>query len=485
VLVDFGIFQDGEDQRERNRSLGPVEPSESVPSYSLMPISTTVAACRCWSPTASPAACMPRQPHWNWSRSCSRTWHGSKQEDTRRINRRRRRAGERPIRPLFTSQQVGQLLQRARPMQLGQMMDSRHRRAGPSARGRPYSRLGQHRTSCRHQGSNRCLVFSGDLGPGNAPILRDPEPPLHGRPGGDGVDLRRPQPAQHTSAAIAEFKRIVEQAAANGDRVIIPAFAVGRTQTVLYYLAEAVREGRLSPDFPIYLDSPMATRATQIVSAHPELFDDETRRLREHRQLEADLRGLRIIESVPESMALNDSDHPCIIISASGMCEGGRVIHHLKHNLWRRNAHVLLVGLHGRRIRSAASCSSARSGSRYSAKTIAVRADIHRIEGFSAHAGHDELLNWLARMAASRPRVRPHPRRGRWPAEALAKPSGERFGIICRVPGIGRHRDHRRMNTKLAELTAGLLVYCSTSGAYWLRRGSDVPWGMPSRQHHS
>jgi metallo-beta-lactamase family protein len=433
VLVDFGIFQDGEDQRERNRSLGPVEPRRlgavvlthaHIDHCGRLPL--LVANGFTGSLHATPATLELLEVMLE---DMARI----EEEDTRRINRRRRRAGEETVRPLFTSQQVGQLLQRARPMRLGQMMDIA---TGVRARATEAGHILGSASIELHiddQGSNRCLVFSGDLGPGNAPILRDPEPPA----AADLVVMEstyggRPRP--NTRHAAAEFKRIVEQAAASGDRVIIPAFAVGRTQTVLFYLAEAVREGRLSSDFPIYLDSPMATRATQIVSAHPELYDEETRRLREHRQLEADLRGLRIVESVPESMALNDSDHPCIIISASGMCEGGRVIHHLKHNLWRRNAHVLLVGFmaegtlgrklleHPERVEILG-------------EDIAVRADIHRIEGFSAHAGHDELLNWLAPMAESRPRiVLTH---GDDEARsALAQAIGERFGLSAECPGI-------------------------------------------------
>ncbi len=433
VLVDFGIFQDGEDQRERNRSLGPVEPQRigavvlthaHIDHCGRLPL--LIANGFTGSLHATPATL-------ELVEVMLEDMARIEQEDTRRINRRRRRAGEAPIRPLFTSQQVSQLLQRARPMQLGQMTEVA---TGVRARALEAGHiLGSASIELHvdHEGEQRCLVFSGDLGPGNAPILRDPEPPstadlvvMESTYGGRS----RPD----TVRAIAEFKRIVEQAAANGERIIIPAFAVGRTQSVLYYLAETVREGRLAPDFPIYLDSPMATRATQIVNAHPELFDDETRQLREHRQLEADLRGLRIIESVPESMALNDSDHPCIIISASGMCEGGRVIHHLKHNLWRRNAHVLVVGYMaedtlGRKLLERP------EQVEILGEPIAVRAEIHRIDGFSAHAGHDELLDWLERMAASRPRVLlTH---GEDMArEALAGAIRERFGIIAERPEL-------------------------------------------------
>jgi metallo-beta-lactamase family protein len=203
---------------------------------------------------------------------------------------------------------------------------------------------------------------------------------------------------------IERFKAIVEHAAKARERVIIPAFAVGRTQVILYYLAEAVREGRLPRDFPIYLDSPMADKATQVVIDHPELYDEEATELRRRRQVRADLRGLRVTESVQDSMALNDSDHPCIVISASGMCEGGRIVHHLRHNLWRPDANVLLVGYMaegtlGRQLAEAV------ERVQIFGEDVVVRAQIHRLDGFSAHAGHSELLEWLRDVAPSRPRV--------------------------------------------------------------------------------
>ncbi|QOC23706.1 MBL fold metallo-hydrolase [Wenzhouxiangella sp. AB-CW3] len=433
VLVDFGIFQDGDNRRERNRSLGPVDPRRlgavvlthaHIDHCGRLPL--LIANGFTGSLHATPATL-------DLLEIMLEDMAKIEEEDTRRINRRRRRAGEKPLQPLFTSQQVGQLLQRARPLPLGNLTKVA---TGVRARAIEAGHIigsASIELHIEHGDGERCLVFSGDLGPGDAPILRDPEPPTSA----DLVALestyggrKRPD----TRQAVAEFKRIIEKAALDGERVIIPAFAVGRTQTVLYYLAEAVREGRLSPDFPIYLDSPMATRATQVVTAHPELHDDKTRQLRDQRQLEADLRGLRIIESVPESIALNDSDHPCIIISASGMCEGGRVVHHLKHNLWRHNAHLMLVGYMAEGTLGRTLLDQPEHVE-ILGETIAVRADIHRIEGFSAHAGHDELLNWLAPMTESRPRVvLTH---GEDDArEALAQAIKERFDLSAECPGI-------------------------------------------------
>jgi metallo-beta-lactamase family protein len=233
---------------------------------------------------------------------------------------------------------------------------------------------------------------------------------------------------------VERFKQVIERAARDHERVIIPAFAVGRTQVILFYLAEAVREGRLPRDFPIYLDSPMADRATQAVIDHPELYDEEAAELRKRRQVRADLRGLRITESVADSMALNESDHACIIISASGMCEGGRIVHHLKHNLWRPNANVLLVGYMaegtlGRQLAEAA------ARVEIFGEEVVVRAQIHRLDGFSAHAGHSELLDWLSEVAPSKPRiVLTH---GEDEARAaLGAAIAERYGIVVDRPRL-------------------------------------------------
>jgi metallo-beta-lactamase family protein len=148
----------------------------------------------------------------------------------------------------------------------------------------------------------------------------------------------------------------------------------------------------------------------------------------------ADLRGLRVTESIEDSMALNDSDHPCIIISASGMCEGGRIVHHLRHNLWRPNANVLLVGYMaegtlGRQLAEAA------PRVEIFGEPVVVRAQLHRLDGFSAHAGHTELLEWLRDVAPSRPRVvLTHGEDGA--RAALADAIAERYGITAERPQL-------------------------------------------------
>ena len=434
VLVDFGVFQGGADSRERSRSLGPVDPTRldavvlthaHIDHSGRLPLLTAAGYS---GPLFASHATL------DLTEILLADMARLEREDIRRANRRRRRAGEPELEPLYTPEDIDRLHARARPLRMG-----RPAHVAPGVRARLFEAghiLGSTSLELAIQdaGRERTLVFSGDVGPCGAPILRDPEKPtvadlvvMESTYGG-----RDRAPAAET---VERFKQIVEQAARNHERVIIPAFAVGRTQVILYYLAEAVREGRLPRDFPIYLDSPMAEKATQAVIDHPELYDEEAAELRRRRQVRADLRGLRVTESIADSMTLNESDHACIVISASGMCEGGRIVHHLKHNLWRPNANVLLVGYMaegtlGRQLADAA------PRVEIFGEQVVVRAQIHRLDGFSAHAGHTELLEWLAEVAPSRPRVvLTH---GEDEARAaLAAAILERYGIEAERPQLG------------------------------------------------
>ena len=220
--------------------------------------------------------------------------------------------------------------------------------------------------------------------------------------------------------------------------MLIPAFAVGRSQLILYYLAEAVREGRLPRDFPIILDSPMAARATEALIRHPEVLDSEATELASRRQFSSDLAGLRVTASAQESAALNESGEPCVILSASGMCEGGRIVHHLRHNLWRPKVNVVLVGYMVERSLGRQLADGEKLVQIFG-EDVVVRAKVHVLDGFSAHAGHTELLGWLGSIrgrGANPPRVilthGEDPER-----EALAAAIEEQFGITAERPERG------------------------------------------------
>jgi metallo-beta-lactamase family protein len=434
VLVDFGIFQGGRDSWDRSRSLGPVDPKRvdavllthaHIDHSGRLPL---LAARGYAGPLFATHATL------DLTEILLADMARLEEEAVARINRRRRRAGRELVELLYTTDDVDRVHALARRVRYGE-----EREVARGVRARLFEAghiLGSASVELRVRDGDaeRLLVFSGDVGPCGAPILRDPERPARG----DLLFLEstyggRERPPEEETAE--EFKKTLEAAVRGRARIIIPAFAVGRTQVVLFYLAEAIREGRLPRDFPIYLDSPMASRATAAVVDHPDLYDDETRELAARRQVRSDLRSLRIVDSVEESRKLNYSDHPCIIISASGMCEGGRVVHHLRHHLWRPNVHVVFVGYMargtlGRQIAEGA------ERVQILGEDVVVRARVHVLDGFSAHAGHSELVEWISAVAPSKPRVvLTH---GEDEArEALREAILSRYGIAAELPGPG------------------------------------------------
>jgi metallo-beta-lactamase family protein len=252
-------------------------------------------------------------------------------------------------------------------------------------------------------GGGRRLTFTGDLGRPGLPILRDPAPV----PPGDLVISEctygghTHEPVEETAERLGE---VVRRTADRGGKLIVPAFSVGRTQTIVYFLHQLMSAGLL-PDLPVYVDSPMAVRATEVFRAHPECFNDETLRLLEGSDDLFGERRVRYVEKVNESVALNGLREPCVIVSASGMCEAGRVLHHLKHNVGDPRSTVLIVGYQapdtlGRRL------VERRPEVRILGRSFAVKAEVVVLNGLSSHADHGGLLRGLAPLAAAGTRVR-------------------------------------------------------------------------------
>jgi metallo-beta-lactamase family protein len=251
--------------------------------------------------------------------------------------------------------------------------------------------------------NGQSLTFTGDLGRPGLPILRDPAPipPADLLISESTYGGHTHEPVDETAERLGE---VVRQTADRGGVLVIPAFSVGRTQTIVYFLYQLMSAGQL-PNLPIYVDSPMALRATEVFKAHPECFNAEARRLlQEHPELFGEHR-IRYIESVHDSIALNDHPGPCVIISASGMCEAGRVLHHLKHHIEDPRSTVLIVGYQaedtlGRRL------VERRPEVRILGRSFKVKANIVVLNGLSSHADHPELLRQLAPLAQTSRHVR-------------------------------------------------------------------------------
>lgn len=247
--------------------------------------------------------------------------------------------------------------------------------------------------SVNSHGRPRKLVFSGDLGMPNRPVLNDPEPPPWTADAlliesTYGNRLHRPF-AETEDEIVAAFERT----RVAGGNLIIPAFAVGRTQEILYLLAGLVKSGRLHP-LKVYVDSPMANSATRITLEHRELLDEETCALIDWQLAHPDKMHIEFVADVERSRQLNDIRHGAVIISASGMCDAGRIKYHLRENLPRSECTVLIAGFQaagtlGRRLVDGARLA------RIFGETVPVRAKICTVGGLSAHADQEALLTWL------------------------------------------------------------------------------------------
>lgn len=243
------------------------------------------------------------------------------------------------------------------------------------------------------------IVFSGDIGKSGNPIIRDPQYITEA----DYVVVESTYGNRFhkdLEASISELEAVVKETFKRGGNVLLPSFAVGRTQDVLYILNRLVREKRLS-DINVYVDSPLADKATKIYMSHPEFFDAETLNTFTFRSSA----GMRIhfTATIEESQKINRIKSGAIIIAGSGMCEGGRIRHHFKHNIWRRECSIVFTGFQvpgtlGRYIVDGA------KRAYILGEEMAIRAKVHTIGGFSAHADQGELLEWLGAFT-NNPRV--------------------------------------------------------------------------------
>ncbi len=245
-------------------------------------------------------------------------------------------------------------------------------------------------------GRRRRVLFSGDLGYSGRPLLRDPAPPPHA----DVVVMETTygdRLHKKLQPSIEELYDAIDDTFRRGGNVIIPTFALERSQEILYFLHEAVGSGRLPRSLQVFLDSPMAISATEIFERHPECYDASTAGLFREGNDPFSLPGLHFTRETAQSIALNNIGGGAVIMAGSGMCTGGRVRHHLRHNLWRRESSVIFVGYAARGTLARRIIDGA-DRVRLFHEDIPVRARIYTIGGFSAHADRDELLAWYHKV---------------------------------------------------------------------------------------
>jgi metallo-beta-lactamase family protein len=322
------------------------------------------------------------------------------ENDAERMSRRSLRKGGERVEPLYTTEDVEKVLPLIDRAKYGQVIDT--------GRGVRYSFLdaghilgsGSLALWLAASGNEKKIIFSGDIGKKGNPIINDPTLATMA----DYVVMESTygdRMHKNTADTAAELAEAVSTTFAKGGNVLIPAFAIGRTQDVLYLLNRLVREGKL-PKLTVTIDSPLAEKATRIYLGHPDLYDEEAKRLIAGGTI-GDAIGIRFTQSVEESMALNRIKSRAVIIAGSGMCEGGRIGHHLKHNLWRPECSIIFVGFQARGTLGRRIVDKAQSVLIWG-EEIAVRARVWTIGGFSAHGDQKELLAWLSGFR-SRPTV--------------------------------------------------------------------------------
>ncbi|MHC1740185.1 MAG: MBL fold metallo-hydrolase RNA specificity domain-containing protein [Anaerolineaceae bacterium] len=317
--------------------------------------------------------------------------------DAEYANKKNARRGEPPVEPLYTLEDATAASKLYYPVQYGQafspvpdvtvrFVDAGHILGSAAIV-----------LNINDNGIMKKLWFSGDIGRFDMPLLRDPILP------DNDVDFLLMEctygdmPHPSIEAAYQEFKEIIIRTVNRGGKIIIPAFAVGRTQDIVYFMNRMISESAIRP-IPVYVDSPLAVNASKIFLQFPDYFDEETRQLMlAHRHPALDFAGLTYVGSVEESKKLNDMKGPMVIISASGMAETGRILHHLRNNIENPANTILIVGWQapntlGRRL------ADGDKQVRIFGQLFERRAEVTKIDGLSAHAGQDMLLRYARQV---------------------------------------------------------------------------------------
>jgi metallo-beta-lactamase family protein len=428
VLVDAGLFQGPKELRLRNRAPWPVEPSSigavvlthaHVDHTGALPLLARQGF-------RGPVHCTP----------ATRDLLGLLLPDSGRLQEEEARWANKKgyskhapnALPLYSEADALAVLPRLAPLPYG-----RPRQVAPGVT-LTYHRaghiLGSATVLLELDGPpRRRLLFSGDLGRYGAPILPDPE----AGPAADALVVESTYGGRRHPvgpAARDALRDEVKAAADRGGALVVPAFAIGRTQEILFTLRELEGRGEI-PELPVFVDSPMAVDATPIHLAHREDHDDEMARLLASGVEPLRPRRLTFARSPEQSKAINHVDGPCVILSASGMATGGRVLHHLARRLPDERTTVLLVGYQAAGTRGW-SLQNGAATLRLHGEDVPVKARVAGISGFSAHADEAELSRWLATLPA--PPGRTFLVHGEPPALAAARDRLGRLGWPCEVP---------------------------------------------------
>ncbi len=391
-LVDCGMFQGGADADRKNARKFPVEPSAvdfvlsthaHIDHSGLLPkLVREGFRGRVYATAATADLLRVMLPDSGHIQEKEAEWQ----------RRRRERAGKNVAAPLYTEADALAVLPRLAPVGYGEEIAPA---PGVRARFRDAGHiLGSAILSVTVDdgGRGREIVFTGDLGHRGLPIVRDPAPVAQA----DVLVMESTygnRVHKGMEASIEEFVHAVtDTIGRKRGNVIIPAFAVGRTQDILFLLADLTRRGRLS-GLTVYIDSPLAAEATRITMRHPECFDDESRDVFAWQAANPQALTIVATKTAEESMALNSIRGGAIILAGSGMCEAGRIKHHLKHNLWRKECSVVIVGFQAQGTLGRKIVEGARRVVIHGDE-IAVAADVYTIGGLSAHADRDDLLHW-------------------------------------------------------------------------------------------
>ena len=319
------------------------------------------------------------------------------ESDAEYKNRKNRRAGRPEEEPLYTvadAQRVPEFIdtcEYGQPVHLCDRVDAVFIDAGHLL-GSASIRL-----TLTEGGQTKTIVFSGDIGNVDQPIIRDPQ----FFTGADYVVMESTYgDRNHTEvwSYTGQLAQIIDETLGKGGNVVIPSFAVGRTQELLYFIREIKDQGLVTsvPNFPVYVDSPLAKSATTIFCGDLRGYlDEDALELVKDGTHMFNFPGLHLTETVDESKSLNEDHTPKVIISASGMCDAGRIRHHLKYNLWRADSAVVFVGFQSPGTLGRTLLDGATSVKLFG-EDVAVRAKVVNFQGLSSHADHDHLLDWIS-----------------------------------------------------------------------------------------